>query len=186
MKLILGLLALAAIPFEIYTALHHLHGEPILYTWTYFAAVGLTLGACGFGLLDVWHHFKHVKEEREALSMFLVFPGILLLCASFVVWFISSITFHYLIIWPLWTGAAALAAVALGSLIAATLSPVSFDEQIDIFDWRRRKDREEALAKEVEAAEKAVEERREYYRQHPEEAPPRMPTPNNLNRRFIS
>jgi hypothetical protein len=186
MKLVLGLIALAAIPFEIYTALHHLHGEPILYTWTYFAAVVLTLAACGFGMVDVWHNVKRVKEEREALSIFLILPGLLLLCVSFVVFFGSTITLHTLVTWPLWTGAAALTAIAVGALLAATLDPVSFEEQLNLFEWRRRKDEQEAREKKAEEARKHLAELRECYKSHPEEAPPRMPNPNNLNRPYIS
>src|SRR5258708_5098821 len=92
MKLILGLLALAAIPFEVFTALHHLHGEPVENSWQYFVGAELTIAACGFGLADMWHHFRHISEKRGALSLYLMTIGNWVLGGSLLAGFFSWIT----------------------------------------------------------------------------------------------
>jgi hypothetical protein len=182
MKLILGLLALAAIPFEVFNALNHVRGEPIENTWQYFVGTGLTMTACGFGLADMWHHFRHVKEQRHTLAMFLLGTGNYVLGGSLLVLFFCWITIHIPVFWPLWFVIGGLVALCVGALIEATVElkypPPSIEEA------HAAKAREaERRAKE---SQEWQEEQRRYYREHPEEKPPPMPSPNSLNRPYIS
>lgn len=184
MKLILGLLALAAIPFEIFNALKHLHGEPVENTWYYFVGTGLTLAACGFGLADMWHHFRHVSERRGTLSFILMGLGNYVLCGSLLVLFFCWITLHIPVLWPLWFAIGGLLALGAGALIEATVeikyTPPSAEQ------LRREKERKAEELRRAEEAQAWLEEQRRYYRAHPEEKPPPMPNPNDFNRRYIS
>ncbi|MBZ9920177.1 hypothetical protein LB517_24560 [Mesorhizobium sp. BR1-1-12] len=185
MRLILGLLALVAISFEIYVALHHLREEPVEYTLPYFLGYGLTIAACGFAVADVWHHYKHVKNERDVLADNLITIGTIVVGIGFVASFFTYITLHLLIVWPIAVSITGLAFMVIGGLLAATLEYAT-TPQLDLFSWaREKKEGEECKA----AAEKALleEERREaHFLKHPEERPPPMPNPNNSNRKYLA
>jgi hypothetical protein len=81
--------------------------------------------------------------------------------------------------------AAGLAAIAIGALIMATIEMKESDYQPTLFDWLREKDEKAERDRKEKLARQSIEESREYYRQHPEEAPPRMPNPNYPDRKYI-
>ncbi|ESZ66629.1 hypothetical protein NL532_10200 [Mesorhizobium sp. C120A] len=185
MRLILGLLALVAISFEIYVALHHLREEPVEYTLPYFLGYGLTIAACGFAVVDVWHHYKDVRNERDVLADNLITIGTIVLGIGFVASFFTYITLHLLIVWPIAVFIAGLAFMVVGGLLTATLDYAA-TAQLDLFTWAREKKEAEERKAAAEKVFREEEEQEAYFRKHPEERPPPMPNPNNSNRNYIS
>lgn len=172
-KLVLAIVALVALPFEIYQALHHLHAKQIEYSVAYFIGAGLTLIACCLASREIWHHFKNLKEpsSREILSVGLILAGV---CALFVaiIGFLATVFIaHTLAAWTFWCAVGGVASIAVGAMVDVPyVAP-----QLTLFDYARDEDariEQERKWKEADAKEAEAE---QYYREHPEKRPTGIP-----------
>lgn len=183
MKLLLAVIALAALPFEIVQALHHLHGEPAKFTYGYLIGTFLTVAACGLALREIWHHFKYVKEptSRETLSAILIVSGVTALAVAFIALYGSVIFFRMFVTWPMWCAACGVAALALGALIE-----VSSVYNPDLFAWANERDAKLESERRLKAAMKAEADAEAYYRKNPSKRPKPMPNVPSSHTKYVA